>query len=120
LVSVIANIQNQSVHALCKEGHNVALCEAIWEAEQGLIAADPGGGVIEQRIARSGQGKSGGFRTVIVFRAGVRAVFVHGFAKNEKDNIEKGELAALKRSSRPNCLLTMTKPSRGWLHQERC
>jgi hypothetical protein len=34
---------------------------------------------------------------LIVFRAGTRAIFVHGFAKNEKDNIEREDLAALKR-----------------------
>jgi hypothetical protein len=44
-----------------------------------LIAADPGAGVIKQRIARPGQGKSGGFRTLLVFRAGKRALFVHGY-----------------------------------------
>jgi len=64
---------------------------------RGLIAADLGGGVIKQRIARPGQGKSGGFRTLIVFRAGARAFFVHGFAKNAKDNIERDELTALKK-----------------------
>ena len=53
--------------------------------------------MIKQRIARPGQGKSGGFRMLIVFRAGVRAFFVHGFAKNERENIEKEELAALKK-----------------------
>ena len=74
-----------------------ALCRAVRDAERGLIAADLGGGVIKQRIARPGQGKSGGFRTLIVFRAGTRAIFVHGFAKNEKDNIEREDLAALKR-----------------------
>ena len=74
-----------------------ALCRAVRDAEGGLIAADPGGGAIKQRIARPGQGKSGGFRTLIVFRAGTRAIFVHGFAKNEKDNIEREDLAALKR-----------------------
>jgi hypothetical protein len=74
-----------------------ALCRAIRDAERGLISADLGGGVIKQRIARPGQGKSGGFRMLIVFRTRVRAVFVHGFAKNEKDNIEKDELAALKK-----------------------
>jgi hypothetical protein len=62
-----------------------------------LIAADLGGGVIKQRIARPGQGKSAGFRTLIVFRAGIRAFFVHGFAKSEKDNVEKDELVALKK-----------------------
>jgi hypothetical protein len=76
---------------------DVALCRAVREAERGLIAADLGGGVIKQRIARPGQGKSGGFRTLIVFRAGARAIFVHGFAKNEKDNIERDELVALKK-----------------------
>jgi len=74
-----------------------ALCQAIRDAERGLIAADLGSGVIKQRIARPGQGKSGGFRTLIVFRAGARAFFVHGFAKNEKDNIGRGELAALRK-----------------------
>ena len=73
------------------------LCDAVRDAEHGLIFADLGGGVIKQRLARSGQGKSGGFRTLIVFRAGARAVFVHGFAKNEKENIGRGELVALKK-----------------------
>ena len=72
------------------------LCEAILAAENGLIAANLGGGVIKQRIARPGKGKSGGFRTLIVLKVAERAFFVHGFAKNEKDNVEKGELAALK------------------------
>ncbi len=76
---------------------DLLLCRAVRDAERGLIAADLGGGVIKQRIARSGQGKSGGFRTLIVFREGLRAIFVHGFAKNEKDNIENVELAALKK-----------------------
>lgn len=76
---------------------DAALCEAIRDAERGLIAATLGGGVIKQRIARAGQGKSGGFRTLIVFRAGERSFFVHGFAKNEKDNIDNDELAALKK-----------------------
>jgi hypothetical protein len=76
---------------------DAVLCEAIRDAERGLIAADLGGGVIKQRIARPGQGKSGGFRALIVFRAGARAFFVYGFAKNEMDNIGQDELVALKK-----------------------
>jgi hypothetical protein len=76
---------------------DAVLCEAIRDAELGLIAADLGGGVIKQRIARPGQGKSSGFRTLIVFQAGARAFFVHGFAKNEKDNIRDDELAAVRK-----------------------
>jgi hypothetical protein len=76
---------------------DAVLCEAIQDAERGLIAADLGGGVIKQRIARPGQGKSSGFRTLIVFQASMRAFFVHGFAKNEKDNIRNDELAAVRK-----------------------
>ena len=62
-----------------------------------MIGADLGGGVIKQRIARFGQGKSGGYRTLIVFRLEERAFFVHAFAKSERDNIRRDELAALKK-----------------------
>jgi hypothetical protein len=75
------------------------LCRAVREAEQGLIVLriSVRRSQAAYRIARPGQGKSGGFRTLIVFQAGIRAFFVHGFAKNEKDNVEKDELAALKK-----------------------
>lgn len=72
------------------------LCEAIASAERGLIDADLGGGVIKQRIARPGKGKSGGFRAMILYKRATRAVFVHGFAKNERANITQDELATLK------------------------
>ena len=58
--------------------------------------ADLGGGVFKQRIARDGGGKSGGFRTIILFKVGGHSFFVHGFAKNEKANISPKELKALK------------------------
>jgi len=75
---------------------DAVLCGAIADASRGLIDADLGGGVVKQRIARKGGGKSGGFRTIILFRLRERAFFVHGFAKNEKDNIRDDELAAFK------------------------
>ena len=75
---------------------DAVLRDAIDQASRGLIDADLGGGVLKQRIARAGAGKSGGFRTIILFRADERAFFVHGFAKNEQDNIRDDELAAFK------------------------
>lgn len=75
---------------------DAVLCAAIADASRGLIDADLGGGVVKQRIARKGGGKSGGFRTIILFRLGERAFFVHGFAKNEQDNVRDNELAAFK------------------------
>lgn len=73
-----------------------SLQEAIVRAEKGLIDADLGGGLIKQRVARPGQGRSGGFRIIIAFRAAKRSVFLLGFAKNERANIEDDELATLK------------------------
>ncbi len=55
--------------------------------------ADLGGGVIKQRIARPGQGRSGGFRVLIAYRTKTRSVFLFGFAKSARGNIEDDELA---------------------------
>lgn len=74
-----------------------SLVEAIERAERGLIEADLGGGLIKQRVARRGQGRSGGYRMLIAYRARGRAVFLFGFAKNEKDNIEPHQLLGLRR-----------------------
>lgn len=46
-----------------------------------------------RRVARPGQGKRGGYRTIIAYQAGKRAVFLFGFAKNAKDNIAPDDLA---------------------------
>ncbi len=73
---------------------DAVLCAAIADATRGLIDADLGGGVVKQRIARQGGGKSGGFRTIILFRLGEKAFFVHGFAKSEQDNIRDDEALA--------------------------
>jgi hypothetical protein len=75
---------------------DAALRGAIRDVERGLVDADLGGGVIKQRVARPGGGKSGGFRTIILFRQGARAFFVHGFAKNDQANIRDDELAAFR------------------------
>lgn len=68
------------------------LIAAVHRAEQGLIDADLGGGVIKQRIARKGQGKSGGYRSIILLKKNDKAFFVYAFGKNERDNITEEEL----------------------------
>ena len=73
------------------------LLEAARAVASGQWDADLGGGVFKQRIAREGGGKSGGFRTIILFKVGGHSFFVHGFAKNEKANITPKELKALKK-----------------------
>ena len=73
-----------------------SLCAATERAEGGLVDADLGGGIIKQRVARTGQGRSGGYRLLIAYRSGKRAVFLYGFAKSERDNINADELETLK------------------------
>ena len=74
-----------------------ALREAVTRAERGLIDADLGGGVIRQRVARPGQGKAGGFRSILLFRRGENAFFVYGFAKADQGTIRRDELHAFRR-----------------------
>ena len=78
---------------------DAALCEAIARAEMGQIDADLGGGVIKQRIARPGQGKSKGYRAIIFFRRGDKAFFEYGFAKSQRANIDDDEIRKVQRSS---------------------
>ncbi len=61
-------------------------------AESGLIGADLGSGLIKQRIARQGGGRSGGYRSILILRSGERAIFVFAFAKSAKANLSAAEL----------------------------
>jgi hypothetical protein len=75
---------------------DASLKEAIERAERGLVDADLGGGIVKQRVARPGQGRSGGYRVLVAYRRASRAVFLYGFAKHERDNIGPDELATLR------------------------
>lgn len=83
-----------------------SLCAAVREMAAGLYEADLGGGLLKKRIGRPGQGKSGGFRTLVATNKGSRWIFVFGFPKNERSNIDKDEEEALKKLS--NHLLSLT------------
>ena len=75
---------------------DASLIEAIARAARGQIDAELGGGIIKQRVARTGQGRSGGYRMLIAYRAEDRAVFLYGFAKSERENIGPDELLTLR------------------------
>jgi len=76
---------------------DASLAKAAAEVAAGEFDADLGGHVYAQRVVRSGGGKSGGFRTIILFKVGGHSSFAHGFAKNEKANVTAKELKALKK-----------------------
>ena len=58
--------------------------------------ADLGGGLIKQRVARSGQGRRGGYRVLIAMRQGDFAVLLFGFAKSAQDNLDDRQLNLLR------------------------
>ena len=67
------------------------------------------GTVVKQRIARAGQGKSNGYRTIIFFRRGHRAVFAYGFANSDRANIDADEEKQFKEAARHVLHLTATQ-----------
>lgn len=85
---------------------NTILREAIARVEQGTVDANFGGNVLKQRIARPNQGKSGGYRAIVLFKKGEKAFFVYGFAKNERENIRKDEVTTFKQAA--NYLLALS------------
>jgi hypothetical protein len=78
---------------------DATLAQAVHRAEIGLIDADLGGGLIKQRLARRGSGKSGGYRSIMIFRSGERAIFVFAFAKSDKANLSAAELKAYRKAA---------------------
>lgn len=81
------------------------LIEAVERAKNGSIDADLGGGIIKQRIARTGQGKSKGYRSIIIINRKEMAFFVFGFPKNERDNLRHDEEENLRDMAK--CLLSI-------------
>ncbi len=76
---------------------DLALCIAVREMSAGLYDADLGGGLVKKRVPRFGGGKRGGFRTLIATNKDDRWIFVYGFPKNDRSNIDQDEEKALKK-----------------------
>lgn len=74
---------------------DASLVVAVENAMRGLVDADLGGHIIKQRVARPGQGKRGGFRMLVGIRPD-RAIFLFGFAKNERENIDDDQFRTLR------------------------
>lgn len=76
---------------------NSTLNEGISNLENQLSAINLGSNLFKVRIARTGSGKSSGYRTIIVYKANEKAIFIYGFSKNEQENINKTELSMFKK-----------------------
>jgi hypothetical protein len=59
--------------------------------------ADLGGYLFKKRLARTGSGKSGGYRTIVGYKKpnSERIIFLYAFAKSDKANISGREETAL-------------------------
>ena len=76
---------------------NSAILESLDDLEKGLSIADLGKNLFKVRVKREGQGKSSGYRTIVVFKKDRIAIFLYGFAKNERENISNKELSYFKK-----------------------
>jgi hypothetical protein len=80
-----------------KEGiTNAELRETVNRLEVGQADADLGGGVYKVRVARPGEGKSGGYRVIVFFKSEERTFFAFGFPKSGMDNIDEKQLRNFK------------------------
>ena len=84
---------------------NQSLLDSINDLEKGLSTVDLGGHLFKVRVKSENRGKSSSYRTLIVFKAEDRAIFLYGFKKNEKSNISKNELQYFKKLAKD--LLTL-------------
>jgi len=73
------------------------MLKTIENLKSGLSTADLGSNLYKVRVKREHSGKSSGFRTIIVYKEKDKAIFLYGFGKNEKDNIDKTELQYFKK-----------------------
>lgn len=79
---------------------DASLIKAVDDAARGLVEADLGGGIIKQRVARPGAGKSGGFRVILAFHSETRSVFMYLFAKSDQHNIDDNQLISFRELAR--------------------
>jgi hypothetical protein len=72
----------------------------LWQAVNGAYDADLGGGVFKFRLARRGEGTSGGARAIVAMKVGLRIVLMYGFEKKDQANIKTDELRAFRKAAR--------------------
>ena len=85
------------------------LRESVNQLEAGQADANLGGNVYKLRVARSGKGKSGGYRVIVLFRKGDKIFYVYGFAKSERDNISEKELRYFKDKANDHFSMTLVQ-----------
>lgn len=78
---------------------DTTLKELVNNIEENKGIAALGGSVFKVRMARTGEGKSGGYRVLLFYRRGDRIFYVYAFSKSERANISQRELQILKKEA---------------------
>ena len=90
-----------------KEGiKDSELCETVNRLEAGQSDADLGGGVFKARVARPGEGKSGGYRVIVFFKSEERTFYQYGFSKSDRANVDQKELRLYKKIAKTKLAMT--------------
>ena len=76
------------------------LREMVNKLEAGQADADLGSGVYKVRVARPGEGKSGGYRVIVFFKSEERTFYQYAFPKSSRGNINQGELRFYKKMAK--------------------
>lgn len=71
------------------------LIQAVDEIASGLNDGELGNGLYKKRIARTGGGKRGGHRTIVAFRHD-RAIYLFGYSKNDREDIDSDQLQQMR------------------------
>ena len=77
--------------------NNKKIVSAVMELQSGLHDGNLGGNVYKKRVGVAGRGKRDSVRTIIAFRISSNVFCLYGYPKNERDNIDKDELAGFKK-----------------------
>ena len=93
-------------YASKKDIQDKELLEMMKQLEDEQAGANLGGGVYKVRVAKPGEGKSGGHRVVVFFKRGERTFYVYGFEKSNRDNINDKELKVYKEAAKEYFLMT--------------
>ena len=83
------------------------LLDTLKNIQNKLGVVDLGSGLYKVRTHKTGKGKSGGFRTIVVYREEYVSIFVFGFSKTDKGNLNNEELKYFKKLSKD--LLSITR-----------
>tara|TARA_E500000318_G_scaffold47748_1_gene44940 strand:- start:523 stop:936 length:414 start_codon:yes stop_codon:yes gene_type:complete len=76
---------------------NDHIVTALTRALNGQIDTNYGGGVVKQRVSRENQGKSRGFRAIILIFGKKRALFAEIFAKKDQSNLSDDQIKGYKK-----------------------